>query len=138
MEDGELKEILNHWKNTKLDIKITPNTWATDEDLFKTGRNYPFEACANFENEVDRVDYARYLFTGYIFAKEDSLQFRNVTMFSLPENIVLKKVAEENFFHTFDFLHPKFIYKQSLMMSVEKFMNERVQEITNEVQNESI
>ena len=34
-----------------------------------------------------------------------------------------RKGEEENFFHTFNFSHPKFLYEQSLMNSVENNVN---------------
>jgi len=138
LEDEELTKILKHWQTSQMDVKTTVNTWATEDDLLKAGRNAPFEACANLENEVDRVDFARYLFTGYIFVEEDSLQYRNVTMFSIPENIECRKVEEENFFHTFNFSHPEFVYEKSLMHSVERFMNKKIEYIMKEVQKTKI
>ena len=39
-----------------------------------------------------------------------------------------RKGEEENFFHTFNFSHPKFLYEQSLMNSVERIMNKKKQD----------
>ena len=41
-----------------------------------------YEAVANFKHEIDRVDYVRYLFTGFMFEIEErSLSCGNRTMF---------------------------------------------------------
>ena len=85
LEEDEVVMILNHWKNASIDIKKVPALWATD--LYKEERNTPFEGCANFEQEVDRIEYARYLFTGFIFVEENKLNQGNVTMFSLPDGL---------------------------------------------------
>ena len=73
--DVEVEAELGNSKTFIIGVKTTANTWATEDDLFKTGQNAPFEACANLENEVDRVDFACYLFNGYIFVEDDSLQY---------------------------------------------------------------
>ena len=92
-------------------MDAVPNTWSTDNDLFQKGKKAPFEACVNLENVVDRVDYAQYLFTGYILVEENTIQYRNVTMFSFPEDIVSKRSVGENFFHTFNFSNTTFVYE---------------------------
>ena len=123
-------------EQNNIDVSSVPKLWA--KDLFKQGRNNPFEACANFEHEVDRVDYARYLFTGFIFVDENELQQGNITMFCIPENMDYEKAEEENFFHTFNFYHPQFEYENNLMFSVEDFMTKKVAEVMKEVQSQNI
>ena len=81
-----------------------------------------FMSLVNLKKECDRVDYARYLLTGTIFADEIQVKHGNVTMFCIPENLGVSKVDDENFFNSFNFFHPEFSYKGSLMKSVERFM----------------
>ena len=62
-----------------------------------------YEPIANFKHEIDRVDYIRYFFTGCIFeAEERDLSWGNRTMFSIPSNLGVTKISDENFYYMFD------------------------------------
>ena len=78
---------------------------------------------ANFKHEIDRVDYIRYFFTGCIFEVEErNLSCGNRTMFSIPTNLGVTKIIDENFYFMFDLNGDKLKYKDSLKISVDKFM----------------
>ena len=49
-----------------------------------------------------------------------------------------KKLKDENFFHTFNFDHSQFVYENSLMESVEKFMIKKTEEMTKQIQRQKI
>ena len=84
------------------------------------------------KHEVDRVDFARYLFTGYIFEEDElSLTCGNRTMFCIPQSLNVSRTKDENFFFTFGFgrLANKLDYTESLKITIEKFMIERVERL---------
>ena len=112
----DVLKLLSYWKNSKIDDK------AAAQSCSRTYSGDVFEACTNLRNEHDRIDYARYLFTGVIFADEDEIKHGNVTMFSIPDSFIVIKVEDENFYHTFNFNHSEFEYEGSLMKSMEAFM----------------
>ena len=46
-KEEDIMRLLKHWKTAKLDVQKVACLWA--KDIYKEGRNAPFEACANFE-----------------------------------------------------------------------------------------
>ena len=121
-------DLLLHWNESKIDAEAAKKIWSSPF-LKNECPDHHFQACTNLKYECDRVDYARYLFTGVIFADEAEIKYGNVTMFSIPENLLAKKVENENFFHTFNFNHSDFVYKGSLMKSVKGFMMRKTEEL---------
>jgi len=132
----EVTKVLRQWRNATFDVNKVSEKWA--KDLYSEGRNAPFEACANFELEKDRVDYARYLFTGFIFGDESAMQIGNVTMFTVPKEMKCEKVDDENFLYTFNFSHPDFSYDETLFKSIDGFMMKKIQELIDLVEKEQL
>ena len=126
IETGE-EDLLVHWKESKIDAEAAKQIWS--RTYLRDVLTYPFEACANLKNECDRVDYARYLFTGVIFADETKTKHGNVTMFCMPKNLVVRKAENENFYYTFNFNHSEFEYKGTLMKSMENLMMKKTQDL---------
>ena len=68
-----------------------------------TGITRQYEPVANFKHEIDRVDYVRYLFTGFMFEIEErSLSCGNRTMFrsdfssKLTDSLLTSLIFEES------------------------------------------
>jgi len=99
-----------------------------------------FQPCANFKHEIDRVDLARYLFTGYIFEEsEEKLICGNTTMFSIPSSMGVNKVPNENFYYTFDCLGKFSVeYKDSLKLTADRFMMKKMETLKNLVNEKSL
>jgi hypothetical protein len=135
-KEEDIMKLLNHWKVGKLDAQKVAGLWA--KEIYNEGRNAPFEACANLEHANDRIAYARYLFTGYIFLDENDIKFGNMTMFLIPEEFGYTKCEDEIFVHTFNFLHPHFVYEKSLANSVDKFMMSKTKEIIELIQGKQV
>ena len=89
----EEQSLVGFWLTNTVTVKNACSEW------FKGVENSivsDFKPCANFRHEIDRVEYARYLFTGYIFVeKETSLVCGNRTMFAIPEHLGTSKVVGE-------------------------------------------
>ena len=67
------------------------------------GKQRRYGPVANLKHEIDRVDYLRYFFTGCIFEVEErNLSCGNRTMFSIPTNLGVTKIIDENFYFMFD------------------------------------
>ena len=122
-----IKELLNYWLKSKLASKTSQDLWS--KHFLKDHVNKVFEPCVNLKKECDRVDYARYLLTGTIFADENQVKHGNITMFCIPENLGVCKVDDEDFFNTFNFFHEEFSYRDSLMKSVERFMMDKTENL---------
>ena len=131
--ETDVLKLLSYWKNSKIDDKAATQSWS--RTYLRDVLTYPFEACTNLRNEHDRVDYARYLFTGVIFADEAKIKHGNVTMFSIPDSFIVTKVEDENFYHTFNFNHSEFEYEGSLMKSMEAFMIKKTKGLASLVSN---
>ena len=127
--------LVQHWLSNDVPLKKATDEW------FKGigGVVSPYEACANFNSEIDRVDYARYLFTGYIFEEEENtLDCGNRTMFAIPLNLKVTKTPGENFFHFFDAINTNFEYMDSLKLSVDKFMIGKMEMMKDLVSKEKL
>ena len=99
-----------------------------------------FRPCANLRYETDRIDYARYLFTGYIFEEsEESLTTGNRTMFAIPMGPSYWKYTSENFYFILDILKSEalgFVYTGSLKRSTDKFMVQQMEKLRGMVNTE--
>ena len=128
--------LVQHWLSNEVPLKKATDEW------FKGigGVVAPYEPCANFKNEIDRVDYARYLFTGYIFEEEEkNLSIGNRTMFAIPLNLQVTKTPGENFFHIFDTpSNTNFEYKNSLKLSVDNFVIGKIEMLKDLVSKEKL
>ena len=125
--EENIKELLNYWLKANLASKTSQDLWS--KHYLKDQVNRVYEPCVNLKKERDRVDYARYLLTGTIFADEIQVKHGNVTMFCIPDNLGVSKVDDENFFNSFNFFHQEFSYKGSLMKSVERFMMDKTENL---------
>ena len=128
--------LVQHWLSNDVPLKKATDEW------FKGigGVVAPYEPCANFKNEIDRVDYARYLFTGYIFEEEEkNLSSGNRTMFAIPLNLKVTKTPGENFFYFFDNpSNTNFEYKDSLKLSVDNFVIGKIETLKDLVSKEKL
>ena len=128
--------LVQYWLSNDVPLKKATDEW------FKgiSGVVAPYEPCANFKNEIDRVDYARYLFTGYIFEEEEkNLSSGNRTMFAIPLNLKVTKTPGENFFHIFDTpSNTNFEYKDSLKLSVDEFVIGKIEMLKELVSKEKL
>ena len=107
--------------SSRVDIKAA--TSECESILEENGYAGFFGPCANFRHEVDRVDYTRYLLTGYIFEEtEESLTTGNRTMYAIPQSLRCSKVAIENFYYTLDINRSDMIYTKSLKRSTDRLM----------------
>jgi len=117
------KTLVKHWIKNKVTLKAAVDGWTQglQESIVK-----PYTPCANLRSEVDRVEYARYILTGYIFEEDEpSLVCGNRTMFSVPLSMGVSKTPDENFFYTLDIqgmANHGFEYVDSLKVSTDKFM----------------
>ena len=85
----ELK-LVKVWISNDISMKTASTEWM--KGLAGTVVK-PFEPCANFRHEIDRVDFARYLFTGFIFEEDErGLSCGNRTMFCFPKCVGATKV----------------------------------------------
>ena len=125
--EAEIVKLLRHWKKYKIGVKAAQMKWSAM--YLSQNMDNPFDPCANLRNESDRVDFARYLFTGVIFADETKIKHGNKTMFVIPENLGVSKREDENFFHTFNFNHSDFEYDGTLKKSMDTFMMKKTEEI---------
>ena len=86
------------------------------------------------------MDYARYLFTGFIFEEQEkNLAGGNRTMFAVPLNLKVTKTPDENFFYFFDIpSNTSFEYMDSLKLSVDKFMIGKMEMLKKMVSKEKL
>ena len=128
--------LVQHWLSNDVLLKKATDEW------FKGigGVVAPYEPCANFKNEIDRLDYARYLFTGYIFEeKEKNLACGNRTMFAIPLNLGVTKTPGENFFYFFDTpSNTTFEYRDSMKLSVDNFVIGKIEMLKDLVSKEKL
>ena len=124
--------LVKHWLSpkNKISLKTAIKEWST---TVRGSLAQQYTPAANFRSEIDRVDYIRYLFTGFIFEDdESSLAYGNRTMFDIPSIFRLKK-ASENFYHTLDLENMAstlgFGYSQSFKRSIDIFMQKRMDKI---------
>ena len=109
--DQRLKDLLHHWMVSKRSFNSTQPLW------YKFVREIMLDPLQNLRYKTDRIDYARYLFTGCIFGKAgEDYVFGNPTMFSLPKGFENHKREEENFFYALSMNN--FTYNQSMMKTV--------------------
>ena len=135
-DDTDVMKLLLYWKDAKMDVKGAKKLWSNM--YLRDELDYTFAALANLKNDCDRVDYARYLFTGVIFADETNIKHGNITMFSIPSMLGVHKAEEENFYFTFNFSHPEFEYKGTLMKSMEALMMKKTKELLTLVNEEKV
>ena len=141
VESNELQDkieanLIKYWSSKDVTLKTALENW------FKwKSPEEPFEPCANFKLEVDRVNYARYVITGYIFEeKEENLSHGNRTMFSFPPNVnVTARDDHENFYYTFDVSNNFDIeYKGSLKLSADTYMMKKMDMLRKLVNEKSL
>ena len=123
-------DLVRHWLTNNVTLTIATNEW------FK-GIQRRYEPVVNFKHEIDRVDYIRYLFTGCIF-EERNVSGGNRTMFSIPTNLGVTKIIDENFYFMFDLNGDMLKYKDSLKISVDKFMLEKMEMLKKLVRDEKL
>ena len=136
VQDKFEKNLIKYWSSNHANLKTATGKW------FNSRRSYHglFQPCANFRHKVDRIDYARYMITGYIFEEnEKELLYGNSTMFSIPPNTEHTRETDENFYYTFDFsANFKMEYQDSLKISVDKYMVEKMDMLKKLVNDKSL
>ena len=126
--DQELLYFIRLWKDSYLSVTEAANRWSlAHKSRCETAL---YEDLANMRYKIDRAEYARYLFTGFIFEEAESdLHCGNSTMFSVSKTNVQVKVEKENFYFFFNFSDNRFSYNSSLKLSMETFMLERMEKL---------
>ena len=125
--DQRMKILLHHWMVSKRSVKSTQPLW------YKFVREIGLSPLQNLRYEIDRIDYARYLFTGCIFGESgEDYVFGNSTMFSLPKGFENHRREEENFFYGLSMSN--FNYKHSLMKTVTDKVTSGLNEVIKLVQ----
>ena len=126
--DQELLYFIQLWKDSYLSVTEAANRWSlAHKSRCETAL---YEDLANMRYKIDRAEYARYLFTGFIFEEAESdLHCGNSTMFSVSKTNVQVKVEKENFYFFFNFSDNRFSYNSSLKLSMETFMLERMEKL---------
>ncbi len=124
-------EILAHWTRTTIRMKSVQGLWSQHlADQF-------LDPLPNFVNEIDRVEYARYISTGHIFGNSSSdYQYGNLTMFSLPKSCQKYIRGEENFFAALAL--DELTYNKSLLCSITEKITTGVQRLSENIQRKSI
>ena len=114
--DHRVKKLMKHWVKTVMSAKTVLPLWR------EFIQEYQMEPLKNLQYEKDRIDYARYVFTGHIFGKNDKDYIHgNVTMFSLPTEYDNYQRQDENFFAALSLRN--FTYCSSLLASItDQFM----------------
>ena len=110
--DERVKKLLNHWTASKISAEeVLPTVKRLIED-------YQLLPLNILRYEKDRLAYARYIFTGQIFGKNDKdYVFGNVTMFSFPSDVYrYVNMKEDNIFAALSM--NKFTYEGSLIKSL--------------------
>ena len=102
--------LLQLWSKATLNLEEVSEKWCPQVDRSDLTMLY------HLVNEVDRVEYAHYLFNGQIFEQKEALSTGNPTFFCSPKNY--KMAASENIFHSID--EASLDYKESLKASVEE------------------
>ena len=92
---GDELQLVKFWMSKAVSIKTAITEWTKGlEDVVAK----PFQPCANFRHEIDRVDYARYIFTGFIFEEDERfLTSGNRTMFAIPDWVGATKMTGNTF-----------------------------------------
>ena len=138
LAEGE-KDLLMFWISNKVTIDHVRSERAKEVAINCVSM---FRPCANFRHEVDRVDYARYLFTGYIFEEnEKSLMSGNRTMFAIPQSLGCTKVSDENFYNTLDINQSTvlgLVYTGSLKRSTDGFIMQKMEKLKEMVSKDQL
>ena len=107
---AQVRELLCHWMTSKRNYK------SVQPLVTRLSRERMFNPMKNLQHRQDRVDYARYIFTGCIFGSEgEEYVYGNTTLFSLPKGHENHDRQEESIFATIS-MHG-FTYNTSLMKS---------------------
>ena len=126
----------------KVTLKAAVKGWTKGLEEGACYSSLELEPCANLKSEIDRVEYARYILTGYIFEEgEASLDCGNRTMFAVPPSLGVSKKTGENFYNTLDdqgMIKFGFEYINSLKISTDKFMIDKMKIVLNMVRKDRL
>ena len=65
-QDEDEVKLVQHWLSKDVTLETAMQNW-----FQPSWAPLRFEPCANFKHKIDRLDYTRYIFTGYIFEENE-------------------------------------------------------------------
>ena len=122
----KVRLLLESWGRASLGLEEASARWAQhlgSSDMM---------AISQLAHEVDRTDYAHYLFTGQVFVPRSSKLTGNPTFFCLPEVYKNMKKGDENVFHSLDI--KSLSYHKSLKITIEKRFTEQLEKLRKSIE----
>ena len=130
-KDEKIQELIIYWSRCDcISIVKARSIW------FKGYSDADIEPLANLKNELDRVQYSRYIFTGEIFDTIKN-EVGNKTMFQLPESLQNYERIHENIFYYFT-ISGTFYLEKSLVYTIEKTFTEKLEKLKEKIYNKDI
>ena len=129
--DERVRKLLNHWMVKDMGVKTVLPLW---RQFVAEGQLEPLN---NLRYEKDHTDYARYIFTGHIFGKNDKDYVHgNLTMFSLPNRFDNYQRQDESIFAAMSMRNIP--YATSLLTSVTKRITKCLNTLVEHIRSKRI